>query len=326
MKKYNFSAYKRESIYMLEHLLQLIEERNDCDTDQSKRDAEIKYLKRLIAIRRFWRPRDWMNLLYIKFTNMYVKISARFDQYKTRRIDHMTPDDRTNYYRKRISSLEKKIISIYADYDDLTCDCSFVQAHTLITSDKLREKLKPLLWERRIILDQMFRATPKEVARLTEINSKLQQHVENLKQQLTNLYKADVEYARGKDLDEMYEGFLFAYPLLIESFDGEEFYGSDFEKMLLIEYTLLSDDSMESCTNLRIYPFENMSCDPQHLKIDLDYIEGADYTETWRKLDELSDIKFCHALHHMLDHQNLPMVDVLHKTSFCITLKHEINT
>lgn len=173
----------------------------------------------------------------------------------------------------------------------------------------------------------MFRATPAEVARLNDINESLRQHVRNMQQQLTALYKADVDYSRGKDLDEMYEAELFAYPLLTETFDGADYYGSDFDKILEIEYELLSDNGLEPVASLRIYPSENTSCDPEHLKIDnLDlFQDDDDWTEYWSRLDALRDIKFCHSLHHMSDHQDLPLVDILHKTSFSIEIKHEIS-
>ena len=139
-------------------------------------------------------------------------------------------------------------------------------------------------------------------------------------------YKADVDYSRGKDLDEMYEAELFAYPLLTETFDGADYYGSDFDKILEIEYELLSDNGLEPVASLRIYPSENLSCDPDHLKIDnLDlFQDDDDWTEYWSKVDALREIHFCHSLHHMSDHQNLPLVDILHKTSFSIDIKHEI--
>jgi hypothetical protein len=196
----------------------------------------------------------------------------------------------------------------------------------LITPEELRCRLEPLLSERSHILDQMFRATPAEVARLNDINESLRQHVRNMQQQLTALYKADVNYSRGKDMDEVYEAELFAYPLLTETFEGADFYGSDFDKILEIEYELLSDNSLEPVASLRIYPSENTSRDPEHLKIDnLDlFQDDDDWTEYWTRVPAFRDIKFCHSLHHMSDHQSLPLVDILHKTSFSVDIKHEI--
>ena len=244
-----------------------------------------------------------------------------------KRIEAMTPEKRTRYYRKRVRSLEKKILAIYATYvAEISSDCSFVIAHALITPEELRCRLEPLLSERSHILDQMFRATPAEVARLNDINESLRQHVRNMERQLTALYMADVEYSRGKDLDEVYEAELRAYPLLTETFEGADFYGSDFDKILEIEYELLSDDSLEPIASLYIYPSENKSRAPEQLKIDnLDlFQDDDDWTECWTRVPALRDIKFCHSLHHMSDHQDLSLVDILHKTSFYINLKHEI--
>jgi hypothetical protein len=350
--KYNFSAYRKESYHHLQFLLDRVREKAQhlCEesvtsgedekgcpfvtfqseeviADIQRYDSEIKYLERLIRIRRFWRPRDWFYAICKEFDYLHERLSDRRDTRQRKRIEAMSPEKRTRYYRKRIQSLEKNIIAIYATYaPEITSDCSFVTAHALITSEELREQLEPLLSERSYILDQMFRATPAEVARLNDINESLRQHVRNMQLQLTALYKADVEYSRGKDLDEMYEAELFAYPLLTETFDGADYYGSDFDKILEIEYELLSDNGLEPVASLRIYPSENTSYDPDHLKIDnLDlFQDDDDWTEYWTRVPALHNIRFCHSLHHMSDHQNLPLVDILHKTSFSIDIKHTI--
>lgn len=352
-QKYNFSAYRKESYKHLQFLLDHVREKAQqlCEesvtsgedekgcpfvtfqseeviADIQRYDSEIKYLERLIRIRRFWRPRDWFYAICKEFDYLHERLSDRRDTRQRKRIEAMSPEKRTRYYRKRVRSLEKKIIAIYASYaPEISSDCSFVTAHSMGTSEELREQLEPLLSERSYILDQMFRATPAEVARLNDINESLRQHVRNMQLQLTALYKADVEYSRGKDLDEMYEAELFAYPLLTETFDGADYYGSDFDKILEIEYELLSDNGLEPVASLRIYPSENTSRDPEHLKIDnLDlFQDDDDWTEYWPRIPAFRDIKFCHSLHHMSDHQDLPLVDILHKTSFSIEIKHEIS-
>ena len=147
-----------------------------------------------------------------------------------------------------------------------------------------------------------------------------------MERQLTTLYMANVECSRGKDLYEVYEAELFAYSLLTETFEGADFYGSDFDKILEIEYELLSDDSLEPLASLCIYPSENQSSDPEHIKINnLElFQDDDDWTEYWIRVPAFRDIKFCHSLHHMSDHQSLPLVNILHKASFSIDIKHTI--
>ena len=83
---------------------------------------------------------------------------------------------------------------------------------------------------------------------------------------------------------------------------------------------------MEACDQFRIYPDENPNYDADNLVIDgyERYTDADDWKEYWNCIAALHDIKFCYALHHMFDHQNLPLVDILHKTSYCIDIKHEI--
>ena len=192
MQKYNFSAYRKESYKHLPFLLDRVREKAQhlCEesvtsgedekgcpfvtfqseeviADIQRYDSEIKYLERLIRIRRFWRPRDWLNAICNEFDYLKERLSHHRDMRHRKRIEAMTPEKRTRYYRKRVRSLEKKILAIYATYaPEISSDCSFVAAHALITPKELRCRLESLLSERSHILDQMFRATPAEVARL----------------------------------------------------------------------------------------------------------------------------------------------------------------
>ena len=349
--KYNFRPYWRDSYGMLQclldHLRRKVEvlrsESITSGTDEKgypyvtftseevlvdfqKLNAEIHYLERLVRIRRIWRPRDWFQFIIDSFASAFDKIQRRIERRKAKRIANMTEEKRLAYYRKRIQSLEKKIISIYDKERGYNNDCSFIPASYLGDDRELKERLEPFLRERRFILDTIFQATPEEVKRLTEINNLLRQNVEYMKNQLTEYYRANAPFFKGRGLDEWIEASLTAYPLLHESYLGDDFYGSNFNKILDIEYELMSGDLMEACDQLRIYPDENPNYDADHLVIDgyERYTDFEDWKEYWDRIEAFRDIKFCYALHHMFDHQDLPLVDILHKTSFCIDIKHEI--
>ena len=349
--KYNFRPYWHDSYYMIQHLIGILrqEERDireknvtsgvnergnpyiSFDSDEAiarlqHLNAEIKYMERLIRIRRFWRPRDWSIAIVDSFISVFDKIKHHFDRRKAKRIANMTEEKRIAYYRKRIKSLEKKIISIYDKAQGCDNDCSFIPARYLGNDRELKERLEPLLLKRRFILDTIFQASPVEVKRLTEINNLLRQHVDYMKKQLSEYYSANVNYLRGKDLDGSIEASLSAYPLLHESHPGDDFYGSNFNKILDIEYELMSGDALEACETLRIFPDENPNYDANNLVIRgyESYRDNEDWKECWEHVVALKDIKFCHALHHMWDHQELPLVDILHKTSFDIEIKHEL--
>ena len=349
--KYNFRPYWLDSYGMLQCLLSNLRRKEQMfrsenitsGTDENgnpyvtfaseqvlvdfhKLTAEIQYLERLIRFRRYWRPRDWFHRITESFIAIFEKIGSRINRRKAQRIANMTEEKRIAYYRKRIRTLEKKIISIYDRARGYDNDCSFIPAHYLGDDRELKEQLEPLLRERRFILDTIFQATPEEVKRLEYINNRLRQYVEYMKNQLTEYYRTNAPFFKGKDLDEWIEASLTAYPLLHESYPGDDFYGSDFNKILDIEYELMSGDSMEACDQLRIYPDENPNYDADNLVIDgYDrYTDFDDWKEYWEHVEALRDIKFCYALHHMFDHQDLPLVDILHKTSFCIDIRHEI--
>ena len=350
--KYNFRPYWRDSYGMLPVLLSSLQRKVEVlrsenitsGTDEKgnhyvtfaseqvlvdfqKLNVEIRYLERLVRIRRFWHPRDWFQSIWNSIISVSDKIQRRIERRKSKRIANMTEEKRLAYYRKRIQTLEKKIISIYDKERGYDNDCSFVPASCLGDDHELKERLEPLLRERRFILDTIFQATPEEVKRLTEINNRLRQYIEYMKDQLTEYYRANAPFFKGRDLDEWIEASITAYPLLHESYPGDDFYGSNFNKILDIEYEFLSGDSMEACDQLRIYPDENPNYDADHLVIDgyERYTDFEDWKEYWDHVEAFRDIKFCYALHHMFDHQELPLVDILHKTSFCIDIKHEIS-
>ena len=136
--KYNFRPYWRDSYGMLQCLLDNLrrkvevlrsenitsgidEKGNPYVTfaseqvlvDFQKLNAEIRYLERLVRIRRFWQPRDWFQSIWNTFTSAFYKIQRRIERRKSKRIANMTEEKRLAYYRKRIRLLEKKIISIY---------------------------------------------------------------------------------------------------------------------------------------------------------------------------------------------------------------------
>lgn len=66
---------------------------------------------------------------------------------------------------------------------------------------------------------------------------------------------------------------------------------------------------------------ERRLCPRVHMKI---FQNDDDWTEYWTRVPAFRDIKFCYSLHHMSDHQSLPLVDILHKTSLSADIKHEI--
>ena len=68
MKKYNFNAYRKETLHSLRVAKHWREDENHswsitipCDEydDWVKWHAEIQYLNRLIRFRRIWDPRGW---------------------------------------------------------------------------------------------------------------------------------------------------------------------------------------------------------------------------------------------------------------------------
>ena len=45
----------------------------------------------------------------------------------------------------------------------------------------------------------------------------------------------------------------------------------------------------------------------------------------WRRIPEIEHIKVCHTIHHMFDHQDLPIVDILHICNFRTEIVHKVS-
>ena len=291
-------------------------------------NVEIQYLERLIRFRRFWRPRDWLRNVRWKLSHILYVMESHIEKRKEKRLANMSEDKRMAYYRSRIIGIEKKIISLYDKYAGINTDCTYTYKSDFLgnvrKNKKVREqKLMKLLNERKRILNRMFQTTPEEVNRLIEINTLLQKKMEEMKEQVTDFYRANAVYSRGRDLDEWIEISLRANPFLCNGYQGDDFYGSNFEKIIGIEYVLI-DEWSKDCEIFRIYQVKNPNYDADHLQITYENQDDDDGTDYWRKINPLPSIKFCHALRHMFCNQGLPLVDILHKTSFSINIKHEL--
>ena len=351
MKKYNLNAYRKESLRSLQSTKHCIEKeiqrvtelydihwREDekhswsitipCDEydDWVKWHAEIQYLNRLIRFRRIWDPRGWWKKIADRIYLRCYNISRWFDRRQELRVEKMPKDKQWEWRKKQVQHIEQQIIQI-AGKDDSDCTLGSALEIEDLSRSK-REKLQDLFLKRNYLLDQMFLATPIEVAQLEEINQYLRDLTKQLEDKISTLYRRDLSYGYEHDWSDEYEGYL-VWNSKCKEYEGDDQYGSNFQKMLSIQQGIYADrDCLGACVNILKYPepTDNLSMTDKELEVinKLDD-EIDDWKEgIWSRIPKIAHIKVCYAMHHMFDHQNLSIVDILHLCKYHIEIERRL--
>jgi len=348
-RKYNFKEYWRATYSSLLLYKSMIErEVDDIQKNFVKRDkkgnsitmptivhddlckfyAELDYLKRVLWVRSFWRPRDWLEKITETIQLWYSKIESFWFARKRKREQALDKEERIAYYRKQVQRIEKKLMKLFPED---TSNCTWTSAEIAFSSpsQKQKDKARSLLSKRCYYLDQMFQATDVEIKRLEEVNDTLRHYTQFLKKQ------ADDWSERDKGLifdDEPWENCNEANMYwapgaegTILPYDGDDFYGSNFNRIIEIENSILDDSDLIPCVSMLVYPEgedeEGNHCE-KSITGDFDEEEEDWKTGNWHR-PEFEHIKVCHAVHHLFDHHNLPIVDILHVNSYHLEFKRE---
>ncbi len=351
MKKYNFNAYRKETLHSLqvarhwiEKEIQRVSDTYDihwkkgenqswsisipCDVydDWVKWHAEIQYLNRLIRFRRIWNPQGWWKKIADRIDQRCYNMSRWFDRRQELRVEKMPEDKQWEWRKKQVQRIEKQIIQI-TGRDDSNCTlASALEIEDLRRSK--REKLQDLFLKRNSLLDQMFLATPTEVARLEAINQRLRELTKQLEDKISTLYRRDLSYGYEQDWSDEYEGYL-VWQSDCKAYEGNDIYGSDIQRMLSIQQGIYNDrDCLGACVH--IFKCPNPTDNPSMSDKKLEVINKLDdeiddwKVGRWSRILEFAHIKVCHAMHHMFDHQNLPIVDILHLCEYRIDLERRL--
>ena len=104
-----------------------------------------------------------------------------------------------------------------------------------------------------------------------------------------------------------------------KSYEGDEVYGSDFESMIDIKYKSNDTIGIKESAEFLKYPMktDKPSMSDEELGLSMKDMYEDDWKEGhWRRIPEIEHIKVCHTIHHMFNHQDLPIVDILHICNF----------
>ena len=228
------------------------------------------------------------------------------------------------HLREQMHKIEEKILAITGKNVEFNMEWT--------SSQRKREQVERLIWKRKHLLDKMFVATPEEVVRMEQVNSRLYNLTQKMYARTEALYRkmATTTYDPEFDDDVEIEGSLRFSPnghSSVLPMANDDYYGSDFYEMFCIIdwlYTCehLKLEEVESCWYLRS-PADyrpEMTCEELRIKDELN--DGTTWYESVQPAAEkLSHLCICHAVHDLSCHKPYSIPDILRMNDFCVEVK-----
>ena len=225
-----------------------------------------------------------------------------------------------------VKDIEKDILGIAGDILD----------YSLIIRKRLTpgqfELLDALLDLRGWALNVLFEVhcSDEEVRRFTAINDKLYAMTESMYERarmVNELIK--IMPLHEKDDDVEVEAKLKFWedgaPSVLE-IEDDEFYGSDFTRMIVLRSIIDSDyKSYDKIERVAIYPkLVDGKLIPDETEIKNDMDDGTTWAEVWLRHPKLDHLIVCHAVHDICTHKNYSIPDLLRMNTFEVSIDIKI--
>ena len=220
--------------------------------------------------------------------------------------------------REQVQKVEAKLQALYEE--------NMFDWNILNTSLHKCKQAERLLWQRKRLLDEMFTATPEEVAQFEQVNTKLL----GLTKQM---YASTEEVLRKLATTTFQNGFdeaIEATGSLVFNMDGiatvlpmsnDDYYGSDFDSMFYVFDSMYRTGHffmpIERCYGLCWFDNykEDMSSEELHLTDE--HNNGTSwYKADQPAADKLSHLCICHAIHELSVKRPYSIPDILRMCYF----------
>ena len=225
-----------------------------------------------------------------------------------------------------VKDIEKDIIGIAGDVLD----------YSLIIRKRLTpgqfEMLDALLDLRGWALNSLFdvHCSDEEVRRFTAINDKLYTMTESMYERarmVNELIKTMPLHEKDDDVEveaklKFWED---GAPSVLE-IEDDEFYGSDFTRMIVLRSIIDSDyKSYDKIERVAIYPkLVDGKLIPDDTEIKNDMDDGTTWAEAWLRHPKLDHLIVCHAVHDICTHKNYSIPDLLRMNTFEVSIDIKI--
>ena len=225
-----------------------------------------------------------------------------------------------------VKDIEKDILGIAGDILD----------YSLIIRKRLTpgqfELLDALLDLRGWALNVLFEVhcSDEEVRRFTAINDKLYAMTESMYERarmVNELIKIMPLHEKDDDV-EVEAKLKFGEdgaPSVLE-IEDDEFYGSDFTRMIVLRSIIDSDyKSYDKIERVAIYPkLVDGKLIPDDTEIKNDMDDGTTWAESWLRHPKLDHLIVCHAVHDICTHKNYSIPDLLRMNTFEVSIDIKI--
>ena len=235
---------------------------------------------------------------------------------------------------------EEKVLLLKMFVKDIEKDILGIAGDVLDYSLIVRKRLTPFQFElldalldlRCWALNSMFEVhcSDEEVRRFTAINDKLYTMTESMYERarmVNDLIKTMPLHEKDDDVEveaklKFWED---GAPSVLE-IEDDEFYGSDFTRMIVLRSIIDSDyRSYDEIERVAIYPkLVNGKLIPDDTEINNRMDDGTTWAEAWLRHPRLDHLIVCHAVHDICTHKNYSIPDLLRMNTFEVSIDIKI--
>ena len=235
---------------------------------------------------------------------------------------------------------EEKILLLKMFVKDIEKDILEIAGDVLDYSLIVRKRLTPFQFElldalldlRGRALNSLFEVhcSDEEVRRFTAINDKLYTMTESMygrARMVNDLIKTMPLHEKDDDVEveaklKFWED---GAPSVLE-IEDDEFYGSDFTRMIVLRSIIDSDyRSYDEIERVAIYPkLVNGKLIPDDTEINNRMDDGTTWAEAWLRHPKLDHLIVCHAVHDICTHKNYSIPDLLRMNTFEVSVDIKI--
>ena len=235
---------------------------------------------------------------------------------------------------------EEKILLLKMFVKDIEKDILEIAGDVLDYSLIVRKRLTPFQFElldalldlRGRALNSLFEVhcSDEEVRRFTAINDKLYTMTESMYERarmVNDLIKTMPLHEKDDDVEveaklKFWED---GAPSVLE-IEDDEFYGSDFTRMIVLRSIIDSDyRSYDEIERVAIYPkLVNGKLIPDDTEINNRMDDGTTWAEAWLRHPKLDHLIVCHAVHDICTHKNYSIPDLLRMNTFEVSVDIKI--
>ena len=235
---------------------------------------------------------------------------------------------------------EEKVLLLKMFVKDIEKDILEIAGDVLDYSLIVRKRLTPFQFElldalldlRGWALNSLFEVhcSDEEVRRFTAINDKLYTMTESMYERarmVNDLIKTMPLHEKDDDVEveaklKFWED---GAPSVLE-IEDDEFYGSDFTRMIVLRSIIDSDyRSYDEIERVAIYPkLVNGKLIPDDTEINNRMDDGKTWAEAWLRHPKLDHLIVCHAVHDICTHKNYSIPDLLRMNTFEVSVDIKI--